>query len=64
MPTRIETYPYPFDAQREAVYNSLMHNDWSYGQSILIKVYDHSSAYSTELLLMRTGLLKIISRGI
>ena len=42
MPTRIETYPYPFDALREAVYNSLMHNDWSYGQSILIKVYDHS----------------------
>lgn len=42
MPTRIETYPYPFDALREAVFNSLMHNDWSSGQSILIKVYDHS----------------------
>ena len=27
MPTRIETYPYPFDALREAVFNSLMHND-------------------------------------
>ena len=42
MPTRIETYPYPFDALREAIFNSLMHNDWSSGQSILIKVYDHS----------------------
>ena len=42
MPTRIETYPYPFNALREAVFNSLMHNDWSSGQSILIKVYDHS----------------------
>ena len=42
MPTRVETYPYPFDALREAVFNSLMHNDWSSGQSILIKVYDHS----------------------
>ena len=42
MPTRIETYPYPFDALREAVFNSLMHNDWSSGQSILIKVYDHA----------------------
>jgi ATP-dependent DNA helicase RecG len=49
MPTRIETYPYPFDALREAVFNSLMHNDWSSGQSILIKVYDHRSAYSTGL---------------
>ena len=41
MPTRIETYPYPFDALREAIFNSLMHNDWSAGQPILIKVYDH-----------------------
>lgn len=42
MPTRIETLAYPFDALREAVYNALMHNGWSSGQSILIKVYDHS----------------------
>lgn len=42
MPTRIETLAYPFDALREAVYNFLMHNDWSSGHSILIKVYDHS----------------------
>lgn len=39
--TRIETYPYPHDAMREATFNTLMRNDWSSGQSILIKVYDH-----------------------
>lgn len=41
MNTRIETYPYPHDAMREAIFNALMHNDWSSGQSIMIKVYDN-----------------------
>lgn len=39
---RIETYPYPYNALREAIFNSLMHNDWSAGQPILIKVYNYS----------------------
>lgn len=45
---RIETSPYPFSALREAVFNSLMHNDWSTGQSIIIKVYDHKLVISNR----------------
>ena len=45
---RIETSPYPFNALREAVFNSLMHNDWSTGQSIFIKVYDHKLVISNR----------------
>lgn len=45
---RIETSPYPFNALREAVFNSLMHNDWSTGQSILIKVFDHKLVISNR----------------
>ena len=38
--TRHETPPYPDRAIREAIYNSLMHSDWSAGQPVTIKVYD------------------------
>ena len=48
---RIETLPYPYNALREAVFNSLMHNDWSTGQSILIKVYDHKLSISNRSIL-------------
>ena len=34
--TRHETQPYPDVAIREAVYNAIMHNDWSSGQPITI----------------------------
>ena len=48
---RIETLPYPFNALREAVFNSLMHNDWSAGQPIQIKVYDHKLSISNRSIL-------------
>lgn len=48
---RIETLPYPFNALREAVFNSLMHNDWSSGQPIQIKVYDHKLIISNRSIL-------------
>lgn len=48
---RIETLPYPFNALREAVFNSLMHNDWSSGQPIQIKVYDHKLSISNRSIL-------------
>ena len=37
---RIETYPYPELALREAIFNSLMHSDWSAGEPILIRVFN------------------------
>ena len=48
---RIETLPYPFNALREAVFNSLMHSDWSSGQPIQIKVYDHKLSISNRSIL-------------
>lgn len=38
--TRIETYPYPKLALREAVFNALVHNDYSLGVPIQISVYE------------------------
>ena len=38
--TRRETQPYPDIVIREAVFNAIMHNDWSSGQPITIKVFD------------------------
>lgn len=36
--TRVETYPYARDAIREAVYNSLVHTDWSANVPVQIRV--------------------------
>ena len=36
--TRVETYPYARDAVREAVYNALIHSDWSMNIPIQIKI--------------------------
>ena len=38
--TRVETYPYPINAIREAVYNALIHNNYSRCIPIQIKVYE------------------------
>ena len=37
--TKIEKYPYPIEAIREAVYNALIHNNYHSGIPIQIKVY-------------------------
>lgn len=49
---RIETYPYPELAQREAIYNSLMHSDWSVGEPILIRVFNTSLDISNRAVLL------------
>ena len=38
--TRVETYPYPRMAIREALFNALVHNNFSRGTPIQISVYD------------------------
>lgn len=38
---RIETYPFPEAALREALLNAVAHKDYSSGNPIQIKVYDH-----------------------
>ena len=48
---RIETYPYPELALREAIFNSLMHSDWSAGEPILIRVFNDSLDISNRALL-------------
>lgn len=40
--TRVETYPYPRPAVREAVYNALVHSDWRRGNPIQIRVEDET----------------------
>ena len=48
---RIETYPYPELALREAIFNSLMHCDWSVGEPILIRVFNDSLDISNRAVL-------------
>ena len=38
--TRVETYPFPKDAVREALYNALVHSRWSAGIPIQIRIED------------------------
>ncbi|MCP5455698.1 MAG: putative DNA binding domain-containing protein [Thermotogae bacterium] len=38
---RVETFPYPKDAIREAVYNAIVHKDYSKAVPIQIKIYDN-----------------------
>ena len=38
--TRVERYPFPRTAIREAVFNAIIHSDYSSGVSIQIRVYD------------------------
>ena len=46
--TRIEHYPYPKDAIREAIFNALIHQDFSAGIPIQISVYSNKLYISND----------------
>lgn len=48
---RIETPPYPEQALREAIFNSLMHTDWAVGEPIRIRVFKDSLDISNRAVL-------------
>lgn len=46
--TRVETYPFPKDAVREALYNALVHSRWCAGIPIQIRIEDDAMYISNE----------------
>ncbi len=46
--TRVETYPFPKDAVREAFYNALIHSCWSSGIPIQIRIEDDAMYLSND----------------
>lgn len=46
--TRVETYPFPKDAVREALYNALVHSRWSAGIPIQVRIEDEAMYISNE----------------
>ncbi|MCD8214322.1 MAG: putative DNA binding domain-containing protein [Clostridiales bacterium] len=46
--TRVETYPFPKDAVREALYNALIHSCWSSGVPIQIRIEDDAMYISND----------------
>ena len=46
--TRVETYPFPKDAVREALYNALVHSRWSTGIPIQVRIEDDAMYISNE----------------
>ena len=56
--TRNETSPYPDIVIREAIYNSLMHCDWSSCQPITIKVFDLKMEISNRSVLPQDWTIK------
>lgn len=46
--TRVETYPFPKDAVREALYNALVHSNWSAGIPIQVRIEDDAMYISNE----------------
>ncbi len=49
--TRIETYPYPREAIREAVFNALIHCNWAEGIPIQIRIEDNAMYISNACIL-------------
>lgn len=45
---RVERYPFPREAVREALYNALIHSDYSSNVPIQIRVYDHRLEISNK----------------
>ena len=48
---RVETYPFPVDGVREAVYNALCHNDYAASIPIQIKIMDDAMYISNSCIL-------------
>lgn len=48
---RVETYPFIREAVREAVFNALMHNDYSYGVPIQIRMDNNEMRISNDCML-------------
>ncbi|MCM1135231.1 MAG: putative DNA binding domain-containing protein [Clostridium sp.] len=46
--TRVETYPFPKDAVREALYNALVHSRWSAGIPVQVRIEDEAMYISNE----------------
>lgn len=46
--TRVETYPFPKEAVREALYNALVHSRWSTGIPIQVRIEDDAMYISNE----------------
>ncbi len=46
--TRVETYPFPKDAVREALYNALVHSCWSSGVLVQIRIEDDAMYISND----------------
>lgn len=46
--TRVETYPFPKEAVREALYNALVHSRWSAGIPVQIRIEDDAMCISNE----------------
>lgn len=46
--TRVETYPFPKDAVREALYNALIHSCWSSGVPVQIRIEDDAMYISND----------------
>lgn len=46
--TRIETYPFPKDAVREALYNALIHSCWSSGVPVQIRIEEKAMYISND----------------
>lgn len=49
--TRVETYPFAREAVREAVYNALIHSDWSDNNPVQIRIEDEVMYISNSSLL-------------
>ena len=53
--TRIEHYPFPKDAVREAVFNALIHQDFSVGVPVQISVYKDKLYISNDCVFPAAG---------
>lgn len=51
---RVETYPYPREAVREAIYNALRHNNYADGVPIQVRIEDDVMYISNSCVLPKS----------